>query len=371
MPRSSKTVTSVGSLALALAGLAFIAVPESAAVNYVPNPGFESCTAIPASWAAVASENVGCDAAMPGAGSYSMALENDGSATLVRAQSGCVAIPGGTSIPTFRFSYRTASSAVVQATFTANAFTGNDCTGNNGVVSAGVGASFVTPIATDGVWHTPPTVSALVDGATQSIRFFATFQLNAATNAIVYFDDFEFSSAAGTTTSTSTSTSTTGAAVTSTTGSTATSTTTATTSVPPTTLPVSFSGTGPAASDCYVTFQGFAADARGRADCTDGASCDADGAADGSCTFAVRVCVAQALAGCTAGTVTALKATPAIALPPVPAAAPACGATTQITVPLKRNGRRPGLKRLAFTAKSDGKPKRERDVIKLRCLPPA
>jgi hypothetical protein len=40
-------------------------------------------------------------------------------------------------------------------------------------------------------------------------------------------------------------------------------------------------------------------------------------------------------------------------------------------VPLKRNGRRPGLKRLAFTAKSDGKPKRERDAITLRCLPPA
>ena len=36
--------------------LAFIAVPESAAVNYVPNPGFETCTASPASWAAVASE---------------------------------------------------------------------------------------------------------------------------------------------------------------------------------------------------------------------------------------------------------------------------------------------------------------------------
>jgi len=374
MPRLRQPVVHHAVL-LALAGLACVAVPESAAVNYVPNPGFETCTASPASWAAVATELVGCDAAMPGAGSYSMAVQNDGSATLVRAQSDCVVISGGTSIPTFRFSYRTASSAVVQATFTANAYTANDCTGNNGVVSAGVGASFVTPIATDGVWHTPPTVSALVDGATHSIRFFATFQLNSATDATVYFDDFEFSSAAGTTTSTSTSTSTTGAAVTSTTGSAATSTTsataTSTTSAPPTTLPVSFSGTGPAASDCYVTFQGFAADAQGRADCTDGASCDADGAANGSCTFAVRVCVAQPLAGCTAATVTSLKATPAIALPPVPAAAPACGATTQIVVPLKRNGRRPGLKRLAFTAKSDGKPKRERDVIKLRCLPPA
>ncbi len=378
MPRSSQPAVPhvVRALALALAGGWFVAVPESAAVNYVPNPGFESCTASPASWAAVATEAVACDAAMPGAGSYSMTLSNDGSATPVRAQSDCVVVPGGILIPTFRFSYRTASSAVVQATFTANAYTGNDCTGNNGVVSAGAGASFVTPIATDGIWHTPPTVSALVDASTHSIRFFATFQLSSATSAVVYFDDFEFSSAAGTTTSSSTST--TGVGITSTTGSAITSTTiatvTTTTSAPPTTLPPSFSGTGPAASDCYVTFEGFAADTRGRADCVDGAACDADGAANGSCTFAVRVCVAQPLAGCTAGTVTTLKATPAssaIPLPSVPAAAPACGATTQITVPLRRNGRRPGQKALAFTAKSDGKPKRERDVIKLRCLPPA
>jgi hypothetical protein len=370
MPRSSQPAVPhvIRALALAMAGAWFVAVPESAAVNYVPNPGFESCTASPASWAAVATEAVACDAAMPGAGSYSMTLSNDGSAMLVRAQSDCVVVPGGTSIPTFRFSYRTASSAVIQATFTANAFTGSDCTGNNGVVSAGVGASFVTPIATDGVWHTPPTVSALLDASTHSIRFFATFQLSSATSAIVYFDDFEFSSAAGTTTSSSTSTSTTGAAVTSTTSATATSTT----SVPPTTLPVSFSGTGPAASDCYVTFEGFAADTRGRADCTDGATCDGDGAANGSCTFALRVCVAQPLAGCSPGTVTTLKATPAssaIPLPSVPAAAPACGPSTQVVVPLRRNGRRPGQRALAFTAKSDGKPKRERDVIKLRCLP--
>ena len=374
MPNSRRPTARA--LLLPLVVTSFVAASPSAAVNYVPNPGFETCTVMPASWTAAVHEDLDCESAMPGAGASSMKLSNDGSATLVRAQSDCVLVPGGTFIQTFRFSYRTASAAVVQATLTANAYTGTDCTGGNGVVSAGAGASFVTPIATDGAWHTLPAFTALVDGATQSIRFFATFQLSSATLATVDFDDLEFSSTASTTTSTSTSTP--GATVTTTTGAAATSTTsataTSTTSAPPTTLPVSFSGTGPAASDCYVTFQGFAADTGGRADCTDGAACDADGAADGKCTFAVRVCVAQPLTGCTAGTVTALKATPAssgIALPPIPAVAPACGATTQIPVPLKRNGRRPGLKRLAFTAKSDGKPKRERDVIKLRCLPPA
>src|SRR5258705_5269844 len=126
MPHLSQPAVShaIRALAFALAGLSFVAVPDSAAVNYAPNPGFESCTASPASWAAVATESVGCDAAMPGLGTYGMALSNDGSAMLVRAQSDCVVVPAGTSIPTFRFSYRTASSAVVQATFSANAFTG-------------------------------------------------------------------------------------------------------------------------------------------------------------------------------------------------------------------------------------------------------
>jgi hypothetical protein len=378
-PRQPRT-SAARALILTLVGASLVAASESAAVNYVPNPGFESCGVIPTSWSEVASEDLHCETSMPGAGAASLSLSNDGSAMLVRAQSDCVVVPGDTLIQMFRFSYRTASPAVIQVTLTANAYTGTDCTGSNGLVSAGAGASFLTPIAIDGTWHTIPTVTAPVDGATNSIRFFATFQLSSATLATVFFDDLEFSSAASTTTSTptSTSTSTSGATVTSTTGAAATSTTTATptstTNAPPTTLPVSFSGTGAATSDCYVTFQGFAADTRGRADCTDGAACDADGAPNGSCTFLVRVCVAQPLAGCIAGTVTALKATPAsaaIPLPSVPAVAPACGATTQIVVPLKRNGRRPGLKRLAFTAKSNGKPKRERDVIKLRCLPPA
>jgi len=155
-------------------------------------------------------------------------------------------------------------------------------------------------------------------------------------------------------------------------------TTTSTTSLPgssstsTTTPPPSFPGTGSAGSECYVTFEGIAT---GRLDCTDGdPACDADGAANGTCSFALRVCVAQALAGCQAATVTSLKATPtrlAIPLPTVPASTPACGAPVQVVVPLRRNDRRPGKVSVAFVAKSDGKPKRERDILRFRCLPPA
>jgi hypothetical protein len=120
-----------------------------------------------------------------------------------------------------------------------------------------------------------------------------------------------------------------------------------------------------------VTFEGIATE---RVDCTDGdPSCDAD-AASGTCTLAFRVCVARALAGCQAATVTSLKATPkklAIPLPAVPASTPACGAPAQVVVPLRRHGRRPGKVTVVFVAKHDSKPKRERDVLRFRCLPPA
>jgi hypothetical protein len=120
-----------------------------------------------------------------------------------------------------------------------------------------------------------------------------------------------------------------------------------------------------------VTFEGIAT---GRVGCTDGdPACDADRVANGTCVFSLRVCVAQALAACQAGTVTSLEATPrklAIPLPAVPASTPACGAPAQVRVALRRNNRRPGKTRVAFVAKSDGRPKRERDVLRFRCLPP-
>jgi hypothetical protein len=371
-------------LTVALTAIPLLAVRASAAVNYVPNPGFESCGgAAPASWAPYATDGVSCNGTAASTGAFSMALSNPASVAIARAQSDCVVVPPSTPIQTFRFSYRTASSAVLQVALTANAYTATDCTGSNGVVSAGAGASFVEPIATDGNWHTLPTVTALTEATTHSIRFVASFQIDPATAIeTVDFDDLEFTTASSTTsTPTSSSTSTSGATtsttamtVTSTTGSSAV-TVTSTTGAAPTTLPPSFPGTGNAASECYVTLEGIAPNASGRLDCVDGdPACDADGAANGQCTFAFRVCVAQALPGCQAGRVTAVKAIPAalaIPLPSVPATTPACGAPAEVVVRLRRGGRRAGRRTLAFVAKSDGKPKGERDVVRLRCLPPA
>ena len=346
-----------------LAAAPLLAMPAYA-VNYVPNPGFESCVqdVPPASWAAVGAAQAKCDGAQANAGVFSLALSNS-SVAIAQAQSDCIVVPPSTLMQTFRFAYRTAASDVVQVALTAQSYTGTDCTGSNGIASAGAGASFLAPISTDGNWHTLPNVTALIDATTHSVRFTASFQVStAAASSIVHFDDLEFADASATTTTTSLP------------GATSTSTTTpgATTSTTTTTLPPSFPGTGSAASECYVTFEGIAT---GRLDCTDGdPACDTDGAANGTCSFAVRVCVAQALAGCQVATVTSLKATPtklAIPLPAVPASTPACGAPASIVVPLRRNGRRPGKASVTFVAKSDGKPKRERDVLRFRCLPPA
>src|SRR5689334_6627139 len=57
-------------------------------------------------------------------------------------------------------------------------------------------------------------------------------------------------------------------------------------------------GGGPPATDCFVAFSAMTAS------CADGdPACDADGAADGTCTFSVQACVnVTGLASCTPGT---------------------------------------------------------------------
>jgi hypothetical protein len=363
MPGSSRRPTrkyALRALIVALAAAPFPAVPAYA-VNYVPNPGFETCVqdATPGAWAPASADLAKCDGTQANTGAFSLALSNP-SSTFARAESDCIVVPPSTFIPTFRFAYRTSGADVVQVALTAQSYSGTDCTGSSGTVSAGAGFNFGEPISTNGEWHPLPNATALMDASVHSVRFAASFQVNtAAAGSIVHFDDLEFADASATTTSTSpgaTSTSTT-------TPGTGTSTTT--------TLPPSFPGTGSTASECYATFEGIAT---GRIDCTDGDACDTDDAANGSCSFALRVCVATPLTGCQVATVTSLKAAPtklAIPLPAIPASTPACGAPTSVVVPLRRNGRRPGRVSVKVAAKSDGKPKKERDVLRFRCLPPA
>src|SRR5689334_11460501 len=91
----------VGRRAVA-AALVLAAATAAHAVNYVPNPGFESCATTPTSWAPFGTDLVACNAAMPHTGAFSMSVGNAAGAGLARAVSTCVAIPPGLFINDFR-----------------------------------------------------------------------------------------------------------------------------------------------------------------------------------------------------------------------------------------------------------------------------
>jgi len=354
-------------LPILLAVAATLAATPADAVNYVPNPGFETCTSSPASWGPVAMDVVGCDAANPNAGAFSLGLQNGPNAGLARAQSDCIAVPAGDYLASTSYAYRTGSTDVVQVALTVEAFTDAGCASTHGVASLGAGFSFGPMLFTDGQWHTLGPTTFLVDNQTHGVRFVASFQLPPTSTAVVSFDDLSFDAGGGpTTTSTTSSTPTTTVGGT---PSTVTASTTTSTTQPPT-----FTGTGPAATECYVTLVGIRATSGIQSDCVDGdLDCDRDGAADGACTFAFRVCAAQSLAGCQATSITSVKASPgnlAMPVPPLPVADPTCGAEARVTVPLRRQGRAAGRRALTFVARNSVKPKLDRDRLKLRCLPP-
>jgi hypothetical protein len=57
---------------------------------------------------------------------------------------------------------------------------------------------------------------------------------------------------------------------------------------------------------------------------------------------------------------------------PLPATSPVCDEkAAQFRVLLLEGGSRPGRLKLFVSARNDGEPKRERDAIRFRCLPPA
>ena len=343
---------------MAIASLVVLWASAAQAVNYVPNAGFESCAGTPASWAAVGGESVVCDTTTPETGSYDLGLTSGMNTMLAQAQSACVVVPPGTSIDDLSFSYRTSSVAVYSVALTIDSYTGSDCTGTNGSDSTGAGLQYNSTLTRDGNWHVVTPRPASIDPATNSVRFTVSFQAQAIqVPQTVDFDDLSFTANANTTTTQTQSSSTT-----STTGNGTTSTT-----VPPVT------GKGNPAGKCFVTVEGLAATADGRALCVDGdPACDADGVANGACAFGFMICVADVLSGCHASTITAVKATPEslnVALPAVPASAPTCGPATQVVVPLTRHGRGVGRRTLTLTAENTGKPKHGRNRIRFQCRP--
>jgi hypothetical protein len=131
-------------------------------------------------------------------------------------------------------------------------------------------------------------------------------------------------------------------------------------------------GGGPAASDCYARFEGIDATSGVRVDCTDGdPTCDHDGECGNGCTFEVEVCAfTGGGTGCTPQTVTGFPVNSAgLTLPPTPVTSETCAATSQIPVPLKRNGKKAGKRVVKLVAQTDGKPKKDKDKLQLRCLP--
>ena len=136
----------------------------------------------------------------------------------------------------------------------------------------------------------------------------------------------------------------------------------------------SLPGGGPAATDCFVQWGGVPSLT---GSCVDGTACDADGKADGVCTFPLQAFVNVAAGTCTgpltaAPTVKPTKDAPGQALEAALAAldpaVPGC-TTPGLAVPLRISlaGIKPGTARLRVTATAAGK--RDVDKVKLRCDP--
>ena len=135
-------------------------------------------------------------------------------------------------------------------------------------------------------------------------------------------------------------------------------------------------GGGPASTDCMLVTDVAGASGRRTASCTDGDPlCDADGKADGTCVFSVRLCldaVDSTLPRCHADLVTqAGSSFPALAAAlqvlAMPAAPDTC--TDAVAVPVIRHGRRGRLVLQASAHMASGHS--DRDHVALLCRRPA
>jgi hypothetical protein len=140
-------------------------------------------------------------------------------------------------------------------------------------------------------------------------------------------------------------------------------------------------GKGDAATDCLIGLDGIEpADLtdfkRGKAvRCTDcDPACDRDGVAspNGSCTFALSVCLNQAEpAGCEPRELRKVKVKPKKAglVAPAPAGATAvCGSPRDVVVTTRRKGRKPGKRKIRLLAKPEGRGK-DKDAFLFVCDP--
>lgn len=150
-----------------------------------------------------------------------------------------------------------------------------------------------------------------------------------------------------------------------------------------------FAGTGPAASECYVTLGRVAApSSKNILSCQDGdPACDADATVDNQCTFAVDLCAHQdGIAGCTSPDISTIKfsvkgkpntysvTAPGTLTEPVTTAQ--CGTTGSIVVKVGEKKKKGAITKVpskqitvTFSGKGSTKPKLDKDRLRLVCSP--
>jgi hypothetical protein len=149
-------------------------------------------------------------------------------------------------------------------------------------------------------------------------------------------------------------------------------------------------GGGPAKSDCYVEWSGVTPNKGKNLDCQDGdPSCDVDGVRNNLCVLGIGVCLAQTnVPECTPQPVQKVTVkvnpktvkisgakipVPVPVAPPVPTTGPVCGDQSIFRLPLKlkNNGKLKPSQQVTLTATAvvSAKPKKDKDVLKVRCVP--
>ncbi len=112
--------------------------------------------------------------------------------------------------------------------------------------------------------------------------------------------------------------------------------------------------------------------------CTDGDSCDADGATNGVCVFRIKGCVNLVEAGCTQRPIKKVRfvaphSKDKVSLTPISGSTSSvCGAFVDFHVPLKKKGKKAGFRKINASASADVKPagqNKDSDKIKFTCNP--
>ena len=135
-------------------------------------------------------------------------------------------------------------------------------------------------------------------------------------------------------------------------------------------------GGGSPRTDCYAEFDVAGTPTSARSiECIDGDPCDADGACNGMCRFAVAVCLNQddaAFPNCIPPTSlvrAAERGRRRVGLVFPSLSSSACGAFVGVDTPIRRSGRLG--RRIRMIAVAPNRPRKDKDSVLLVCRPPS